>query len=161
GRRFCGVLPGDGGLMRLDRRFALSALGLLMATSASLAQDGRRTSPGTRPAASPASTRPATTRPSATTTAPTRKLPYTAPRPSFPGTGDAIAAGVAAASLGQVASLGKEAAEANAGGSRALGTGAPGLGSPQAFTNNAVVGQPGLQRGLPIGFGPLPAQNLF
>jgi hypothetical protein len=71
-----------------------------------------------------------------------------------------IVATVGAASMGRVVSTGKEASEASVAGSRFIG-GAPGLSAPQALTTNAVVGQPGLQRGLPIGFGPLPRPNIF
>ena len=95
-------------------------------------------------------------------TTPTSRSAYTAPRAPFQSM-EFIATALSAAALGRT-TAGKEAAEAGvaAGQSGLTGiTGAPGLAAPQARTLEAVVGQPGLQRGFAVGFGLMPSQNIF
>jgi hypothetical protein len=112
----------------------------------------------TRPSTPTTRRAPATQRSS---TRPARRLPYTAPGGSFRGVGGAVVRGVGAASMGQLDAAAQEASQSSVAGSRAIGAGAPGLSAPQALSANAVVGQPGIQRGLAIGLGPLPQQNIF
>lgn len=113
----------------------------------------------------PVATRAATTQPATSTSRgttqsqPAKRLPYTSPTSTVRGS-SAIAAAVGTLGAARTTTGGREAAEASVG-ARLPGTGAPGLSAPQAFTAASVVGQPGLQRGLAIGFGPLPQQNLF
>ncbi|MHC4795434.1 MAG: hypothetical protein ACYTF1_02225 [Planctomycetota bacterium] len=103
-----------------------------------------------------ASTKPAATQPAA-------KPAYSAPSSNLQQMSFLTIA--AASTMAGVSLPGaKEATESSISGSRVstLGPiGAPSLGAPQARTLNAIVGQPGLQRGYAIGLGLAPRHNLF
>lgn len=113
----------------------------------------------TRPSSSgQATTQPASSRPSG-------RVPYTVPgsRAQQLGLLAALALGSAAPSI---TSAGKEVSQSSLTSAAALGTplggtGLAGLGAPQPRTMSAVVGQPGLQRGLAAGLGFARAGNIL
>ena len=141
----------------------ISALLLALTMAAPVRAGGEAIPPR---AADSAANSAATTRPAPTTLAATRpaRRGYTAPGAAFRNV-SFVDSGAATAGSIRSSRTGHEASEAGwaAGGRDGLTglTGAPGLGAPQPFTANAVVGAPGLQRGPAIGLGLVPRNNLF
>lgn len=95
-------------------------------------------------------------------TQPAVALPYTAPGPGVRQLSFMAVLASAPASPG-VHGAGREVSEAGLSSTSAssLATGAAGLSAPQARTLTAVVGQPGLQRGLAAGLGFARRDNLL
>lgn len=127
-------------------------------------QEVQNTTESGRTTTQPARSAAAIENPVATTRAqPSARKPYTAPRVQFR-TASNIAMMAGAISMAGVSTGGREVSEsalANAGASFGGVSGSAGLGAPQTFTANALPSQPGIQRGLAIGFGPVARNNLF
>lgn len=113
-------------------------------------------------------TRPASTDQPATqaaSTRPTGRVPYTVPGTRAQQLG-LLAALALSSAAPNVTSAGKEVSQSGVATAAALGSplsgsGLAGLGAPQPRTLTAVVGQPGLQRGLATGLGFVRVSNLL
>lgn len=94
------------------------------------------------------------------TSRPAPRLRYTEPSPRVQQISLMAMVATASVSSAQPMLGDRDAAEARTISGGSVG-GAAALGAPQPRTVNAVVGQPGLQRGYASGFGPVPRNNLF
>lgn len=129
---------------------------LLLADMGDLREEASVKTASPQTATSPAQTRPAATQPAG-------RLAYSAPSSNLQQM--SFLAITAVSTIASTSLPGaREATESSVSGSSVSGLGsigAPSLGAPQARTLNAIVGQPGLQRGYAVGLGLAPAHNLF